>query len=251
MYKTKIGIIVVVVLVMAGLVFLGTRERPYAYSPVAADAFVSPLSVLPTPSLTSGQDAQVAPATDDSMPTLASVLPTPSPVPTPTPSPTCTPFPEPWELTLPVPDGQIDEWTLYTGVGYTLRLPPGWSGGVARTQGGVRNAILYRFDLWDEGQRLAASIEVTAGTWPADTEVAHSIDSGPRRGYLMEPVTVQGHPAWWLHPTEPQPVTGLSGAVWIEWEDQTYRFFLRCQPELFEECQRLLWQVLYTLRVTS
>jgi len=164
----------------------------------------------------------------------------------------------PPEFTLSIPETEVEDWNTLIGVGSRLRYPPDWQGRPYRAQGSVRDGATYEFVRSDE-HGVVARIDVLeivnpdTGAEAMASELAYWRQHGPRRGYRLEQVTVQDHPAWRVSGGDRDSIASanVTGMVWVEQDERVYRFRLRCQAEASEESKHVLRQMLSTLEATT
>jgi len=164
----------------------------------------------------------------------------------------------PLKFSLPVPEAEVEDWNTLIGVGTTLHYPPGWKGRPYQAQGSVRNGATYEFIRANE-HGVAARIDVLeivipdTGAEAMASELAYWRQHGPRRGYRLEQVTVQDHPAWWVSGgvTDDIVSTNVTDLVWVDQGKRVYRFRLRCRAEAGEESEHVLRQMLSTMETKA
>jgi len=144
------------------------------------------------------------------------------------------------------------------GVGTVLHYPPDWQGWPYQAQGGVRDGATYEF-VWADEQGVTTRIDVLeivnpdTGAEAMAAELGYWRQHGPGRGYRLEQVTVQDHPAWRVssRTTDDIASTNVTGLVWVAQGERVYRFRLRCRAEASEESEHVLQQMLSTLETTA
>jgi len=161
---------------------------------------------------------------------------------------------KPIEFSLPITEAEMEDWNALVGVGTMFHYPSDWRGRPYQAQGGVRDGATYEF-IWADERGVVARIDVLEivnpdiGAEAMASEVSHWQQHGPGRGYRLEQVTVQDHPAWWISggATDCVASADVTDVVWIDEGERVYRFRLRCRAEVRREGERVLRQMLSTL----
>lgn len=164
----------------------------------------------------------------------------------------------PIEFSLPITEAKMDDWNTLVGVGTMFHYPLDWQGRPYQAQGGVCDGATYEFVRSDE-RGLVTRIDVLeivnpdTGAVAMASEVSYWQQQGPRRGYRLEQITVQGHLAWWISSgaTDGVAIANVNDVVWIDKGERMYRFRLRCRAEVRRESERVLRQMLSTLEATA
>jgi hypothetical protein len=160
----------------------------------------------------------------------------------------------PIEFSLPITGAKMEEWNTLVGVGTMFHYPPDWQGRPYRAQGGVRDGATYEF-VWTNEQGVTARIDVLeivnpdTGAVAMASEVSYWQQQGPRRGYRLEQIMEQDHPAWWISggATDGVADANVTDVVWIDEGKRVYRFRLHCRAEVRQASERVLRQMLSTL----
>jgi hypothetical protein len=66
---------------------------------------------------------------------------------------------------------------------------------------------------------------------------------------VVEAITVQGHPGYWIRTVTPLKGAGLAATLWVNWGERVYRYRLHCRPGKCGDGEQQLRQVLSTLTV--
>lgn len=163
---------------------------------------------------------------------------------------------DPPDFPLTIPGAENYDWNTFNSIGAVLRYPPNWHVQAYKSQGSIRDSATYEF-IWTDKQGIIAQIEMieiiepVTGVSAMESEIFYWQRYGEGRGYLLEQVMIQGHPGWWIGTSEPQKKTKLTGTVWVNWDQRVYRFQLRCRPEVRDEGEHLMRQMLSTLEIKT
>ena len=162
---------------------------------------------------------------------------------------------QPYEFSLTIPEPENVTWSSLLGAGTSVQYPPGWQSRVYRATRGVRDSARYEFENADQEAPIRIDmlemVHPETGREVMNSELAYWQRYGAAQGYKLDVVTVQGHPAWWIHTATTPDATRLSETVWIDAGERVYRLRLHSTPQNRHAAVLYLRQLLSTLVVAS